>query len=188
MQKNRPSLRALFACSARELRRTRTIALTGVLLAAQVVLCSYGSLRLTETLRVSLDHLALAPTAMLFGPAAAAAQGALCDVIAYLLRPEGAYFPGFTLSKLLLGAIYGAALYKVAKPGLARVALTRLAVAVLLNILLNTLFLTMLYGPAKLYDLPVRVLKNLLQWPVDCLLLAAVCRLVGRLPTMGEGR
>lgn len=188
MQKNRPSLPRLFADSARALRRTQTIALTGVLLAAQVALASYGALFVTESLRISLDHLALAPTAMLFGPVAAAAQGALCDVIAYLLRPSGPYFPGFTLSKLLLGIIYGVALYRIERPGMARIALTRLAVAVLLNILLNTVFLVMLYGPAKLYDLPVRALKSAVQWPVDCLLLAFVCRLVGRLPAQANLR
>ena len=55
-------------------------------------------------------------------------------------------------------------------------------VCFLVNISLNTLFLTMLYGPSRLATLPLRALKNIIQLPVDCLLLHAVSRMVKRLP------
>lgn len=185
MQENRPSVRALFASSARELRKARTIAISGMLLSAQIVLASYGALFVTNSLRISLDHLALAPTAMLFGPVVAGVQGALCDILAYLLRPSGPYFPLFTLSKLLSGIFYGLAFYK-ARPTAARIVSARLAVVIGLNILLNTLFLTMLYGPSYMATLPVRALKSLIQCPIDCLLLAAVLRIMTRLPRLGD--
>lgn len=181
------NLRARFRASARSLKKARTLALTGVLLAAQIALSSYGSLRLTDSLWISLGHLALAPTAMLFGPVPAALQGAASDILSYLLRPSGPYFPGFTLSTLLSGLMYGAALYGE-KPSVRRVAITRLAVVVLLNILLNTLWLTLLYGPSRLATMPVRALKSLIQWPVDCALLMVVCRLVARIPKVPETR
>ena len=181
MQKNRPSLRLLFSDSARQLRRTQAIALTGVLLAAQIALSSYGSIRLTDSLWISLGHLAIAPTAMLFGPVVAGAQGALSDIISYVLRPSGPYFPGFTLSALLGGAFYGVAFYNAETTAL-RIVLARLAVVVVLNILLKTVFLTMLYGPSRIATMPARALKSLIQWPVDCVLLLFVCRLVQRIP------
>ena len=174
-------VRSQFSDSARALRRAQTLALTGVMLAAQIALSSYGSIRLTDSLWISLGHLALAPTAMLFGPVVAGMQGALSDILSYILRPSGPYFPGFTLSALLGGVIYGMALYK-AKPTAPRVVIGRLVVVVLLNILLNTVFLMMLYGASRLATMPARAIKSLLQWPVDCILLMAVCRLVQRMP------
>ena len=175
------SVRSQFTDSARALRRAQTLAIAGVMLAAQIALSSYGSIRLTDSLWISLGHLALAPTAMLFGPVVAGMQGALCDVLSYILRPSGPYFPGFTLSALLGGVIYGMALYR-AKPTVARIVFSRLIVVVLLNILLNTVFLVMLYGASRLATMPARAAKSLIQWPFDCILLLAVCRFVRRLP------
>lgn len=188
MKTSYPSfLRGQFASSASGLRRTQTIALTGVLLAVQMALSSYGSLRLSENLWISLGHLALAPTAMLFGPVVAAAQGALCDILSFLIRPSGPYFPGFTLSALLSGVIYGVALYKT-EGRLWQVVLSRAAIVLLLNILLNTLFLAMLYGPAQWAAMPARAVKSCLQFPVDCLLLVVVLRIVRRIPMPTGGR
>ena len=150
-----------------------------------MVLSSYGVIEVNDSLKISLSHLALAPTAMLFGPVTAALQGALSDILGFLLKPTGPYFPGFTLSALLGGVIYGMMFYKT-ECRLWQIVLARLLIIVLINICLNTVFLTMLYGPSRLATLPLRVMKNLIQLPIDCLLLGAMCRLVQRLPALGR--
>ncbi|MED9821201.1 MAG: folate family ECF transporter S component [Christensenellales bacterium] len=170
-----------FADSLRALSRTRTITTVGLLLAIQMVLSSYGVIELTDSMKVSLAHLALAPTAILFGPVAAGLQGGLSDLLGFLLKPTGPYFPGFTLSAALLGVVYGMLLYKT-KQTTWQIIAARLLVCFVINIGLNTLFLTMLYGPSRLATLPLRIVKNLMQLPIDCLLLGAVCRMVRRLP------
>ncbi len=170
-----------FADSLRALSRTRTITTVGLLLAIQMVLASYGVIELTDSMKVSLAHLALAPTAILFGPVAAGLQGGLSDLLGFLLKPTGPYFPGFTLSAALLGVVYGMLLYKT-KQTTWQIIAARLLVCFVINIGLNTLFLTMLYGPSRLATLPLRIVKNLMQLPIDCLLLGAVCRMVRRLP------
>lgn len=176
-----------YVSSLRSLRRTQTLTTAGILLAIQMVLSSYGVIEVTDSLKISLAHLALAPTAMLFGPVVAAMQGALSDILGFLLKPTGPYFPGFTLTALLGGVIYGMFLYKTKRTTL-QIVLARLVIIVFVNILLNTLFLTMLYGPSRLATLPVRALKNIIQLPIDCLLLSFVCRFVSRLPFMQAGR
>lgn len=170
-----------FADSLRALSRTRTITTVGLLLAIQMVLASYGVIELSDSMKVSLAHLALAPTAILFGPVAAGLQGGLSDLLGFLLKPTGPYFPGFTLSAALLGVVYGMLLYKT-KQTTWQIIAARLLVCFVINIGLNTLFLTMLYGPSRLATLPLRIVKNLMQLPIDCLLLGAVCRMVRRLP------
>jgi len=175
------SLKSRFRDSLRALSRTRTITTVGLLLAIQMVLSSYGVIEVTDSLKISLAHLALTPTAILFGPVAAALQGALSDILGFILKPTGPYFPGFTLTAGLLGVIYGLALYKT-KRTIWHVIAARVTVCLLLNITLNTVFLTMLYGPSRLATLPLRIMKNLIQLPIDCLLLSAMCKAVGRLP------
>ena len=171
-----------FPDSARTLRRTQTLTTVGLFLAIQMVLSSYGVIQLNDSLKISLAHLALAPTAMLFGPVAAALQGALSDILGFLLKPTGPYFPGFTISAALGGVIYGAFLFESDRK-LWQIVLARAVIMVFVNIALNTFFLTMLYGPSQAAMLPVRALKNAMQFPIDCLLLTAVCRTVQRIPT-----
>ncbi len=180
-------IRDQYVCSLRSLKRAQTLTTVGILLSVQMVLSSYGMIEVSDSLRISLAHLALAPTAMLFGPVAAAMQGALSDILGFLLKPTGPYFPGFTLSALLNGLIYGMLLYRTKRSTL-HIVLARLMIVVLVNILLNTVFLTMLYGPSRLATLPARALKNLIQLPVDCVLLTFVCRFVDRLPAVHPGR
>lgn len=174
-------IKSRFSDSARALRHTQTLTITGILLAIQMLLSSFGVFQLTQSVKISLAHLALVPTAMLFGPVVAGIQGALSDLLGFLLRPSGPYFPGFTLTALLGGVIYGLMLYKTERK-LWQIILARLLVAVFINIGLNTVFLAMLYGPAQWAALPLRAMKNFLQLPIDCVLLAAVCRTVSRMP------
>lgn len=180
-------IRSQYADSARALGKTRTLTTAGILLAIQMVLSSYGVIEVSDSLKISLSHLALAPTAMLFGPVVAGVQGALSDVLAFLIKPTGPYFPGFTLSAMLGGVVYGMMFYKTRRRAWQIVA-ARLIIVVFINICLNTLFLTMLYGPAKLATLPVRAFKSFVQLPVDCILLSAVCRIVRRVPIPADMR
>ena len=170
-----------FKASFLSLRRTQTLATAGVYLAIQMVLSSLGAIQVSESLKISLGHLALAPTAMLFGPVVAGMQGALSDVLGLIIKPVGPYFPGFTISAALGGVVYGLFFYRNV-PRLSQIVASRLIICLFINILLNTFFLTMLYGPAQAAALPVRMVKNLVQLPVDCVLLTAVCRIVHRLP------
>ena len=174
-------IRSQFSDSLRALSRTRTITTAGLLLAIQMVLSSYGVIEVTDSLKISLAHLAIAPTAILFGPVVAGLQGALSDILGFMLKPTGPYFPGFTLTASLLGVIYGLLLYKTKRTTWQIIA-ARVIVCLFVNIGLNTVFLTMLYGPSRLATLPLRAFKNIVQLPIDCLLLGAVSRAVKRIP------
>ena len=125
-----------FSDSLRALRRTRTITTAGIMLAIQMVLSSYGVIEVSDSLKISLAHLALAPTAMFFGPVVAGMQGALSDILGFLIKPTGPYFPGFTLSALLGGVIYGMVFYRT-QCRLWQIVLARLLIIVLVNICLN---------------------------------------------------
>ena len=73
------------------------------------------------------------------------------------------------LNAMLAAFIYGCFYYKH-KLTFRRVLIAKLVVILIVNILLNTLWLDMLYGKGFLALLPMRVLKNLIMWPVNSML------------------
>jgi ECF transporter S component (folate family) len=158
-------LKDSFAQSAKELKKTRSLAVAAMLLAIAVVL-GFFSVQLTESIRISFTFLANELTGMLFGPVVGMLEGGLADIVNYMIKPTGPFFPGFTISGILGGLIYGMFLYK--KPlTLRRIILTNSLVTVFVNMLLNTYWLTLLYGNAYLVILPARIVKELILLPIN---------------------
>ncbi len=115
--------------------------------------------------------------------------GGLGDVIGFFLFPSGTYFPGFTVTAMAEGMIYGFILFGVYKglrfnsrAGWLRVLLCELAITVLCYLALNTLWLSILQGKAFLAIFPARFLKNIAQFPVNVYLIMQVGTLLKRLP------
>ena len=104
--------------------------------------------------------------AYLFGPAVSCLFAGALDIIKYLIKPVGAFFPGLTLVTMLAGLIYGFFFYK--KPlKLTRVLAAHFLVCLVCNVILNTLCLSILYGQAFMILLPPRVIQNIVKWPID---------------------
>ena len=158
-------LKDSFTQSAQELRKTRSLAVAAMLLAIAVVL-GFFSVQLTESIRISFTFLANELTGMLFGPVVGMIEGALSDIINYMIKPTGPFFPGFTISAVACGFIYGTLLYKKTL-SLWRIILANLLVTVFVNICLNTYWLSLLYGNAYLVLLPARVVKELILLPIN---------------------
>lgn len=182
---------SLFARSARELRRPRSLVTLSMLLACHVVL-GFFQLQLTDFIRISFAALPIGVAGMLYGPTAAMLLGALGDPIKYLVSPTGPFFPGFTLSAAVTGLIFGLLFYgmhhdfalcrKKRLLPLLRVGAAQLLNTLLVDLLLHTLWLSCLYGTPMEVLLPVRALKCALLFPVEgallYLLLAALARLL----------
>lgn len=167
-----------FMDSLNELKEPRTLAAAAMLLAITVVLGFYR-LQLTDYIRIGFDSVAKELTGMLFGPVIGCMVGGLSDLISYIIKPIGGFFPGFTISAMAGGIIYGIILYK--KPlSLRRIILANSIVAVTVNLLLNTYWLTLLYGDAYLALLPARAVKQLVMLPIDIILFYVTARLLSK--------
>ena len=161
--------------SLKAMKALRTQTLCAMLLALAVVLDYVGGFYVTATIKITPSYLAMAVTGALLGPFPAMLNGGLCDVIMWLIKPAGAYFPGYTLSGILGGLIYGVCLYK--RKGRALyigAGLGKLLVNALINVGLNTCWSAIFTGKAYLVLLPARALKNLIAWPVETFLLILV--------------
>ncbi len=167
------SLREKFRESAKEIKNPRTLTGVAMLLAMSVVLSFTASLRLSETLKIGLGYLITAILGMMYGPVTAAFAAGVGDIIKYLLKPTGGYFFGFTLTAMLGGVIYGIFFYKE-RCTVVRAIAAKTSVTVLLNCLLNTVWLSIMYGQPFVASLITRATKNIILLPFEIILLYVV--------------
>lgn len=160
--------------STRSLGSVASLAVCGMLVALKVIL-GFFTIPVSPLLKVGFDFLPVAVCGFLFGPIAAGSVGALCDIVTYLLRPAGPYFPGFTLNGFISGFVYGAILYR--RPvTLPRSLAAKATLTVLISLLLNPLWLSVLYGKAFFAVVSARIVTNLIELPVDTAILFTVLK------------
>lgn len=172
-------IKTLFTDSLQEFQDVRKLAVMAMLLALAVVLGFYATVQVGDYLKIGFAFIPNELTGMLFGPAAGGVMGAVADIAKFLVKPTGAFFPGFTISGLVGGLIYGLVLYK--KPvSLKRIIAANALVTVFVNLLLNTYWLTVLYGSAFVALLPARIIKEAILLPIDIVLFFTVAKVLGR--------
>lgn len=159
----------------------QTLALMAVLIALQIILTRMFAVNLGESLRISFGFVPNAVAGMLLGPLPAMIVAGISDLMGALLFPSGPIYLGFTVTAMTGGLIYGLFLYQKAFT-VPRVVLCKLCVMLICNVALNTLWLDLLYGKAFFVILPTRLVKNLIQFPVDAAVLYGLGRLVRLLP------
>lgn len=171
-----PFSREYWRSALLEMRDVRMLALAALLVAMRVALKSV-MIPIADNLFISVGFLPNALGAMLCGPYLALMSGAASDILGWLLFPKGAFFPLFTVVEMLGSLLFALFLYG-AKPTILRVALSKLSVNVICNILLTPIFLSMMYGKAIQVYLVTRIAKNLLLLPVEAALLYLLLRAV----------
>lgn len=165
--------------SLAELRSLRNVVFCGLMAAIAVALGYVTSIQLGPYIKVGFSGYPNQVVACFFGPAVGAIFGAALDVLKWFVKPTGAFFPGFTISAALGGIIYGFAFYKK-KITVVRVFVAHLIVTIFVNIILNTLWLTMFYDQAVMAILPMRVIKNACMLPVDTFLTYTILKAMER--------
>ncbi|MDF2487265.1 MAG: hypothetical protein K0R46_3433 [Herbinix sp.] len=165
---------ALFKSSYQELKSVRCITLMAMLGAVSIVL---GSLvfMVGDFLKVGFNFLPNEFVYYLFGPVVGVIYGAALDILTFIVRPAGPFFFGFTVSAIISGFLYGVILYK--RPlSMKRILIANLFHLVLIHLLLNTYWLTLLYGYNFQAILPLRALKAFIMLPVETILLYTVIK------------
>lgn len=168
--------RAYWKEAARRLKDVRVLAVTALLIAVSIAITTLY-IPLPNNLHVFFDYTPKALCAAVCGPVAALGVGFVMDILGFLVRPMGAFFPGYTVTTMVAMLIYALGFYRQ-KMTIPRIALTKLAVNVICNIGLNSLWSSMLYGKAFVVYLISGTTKNLLLWPVEVLVMAVIFRLV----------
>lgn len=140
----------------------------------------------TPLAKLGFGFAAVAVCAMLYGPWWAAGTSALGDLIGSLLFPTGAYFPGFTVTAAMTGAIFGLFLYRH-RPSVRDCFFAALANEAIVTLLLNTAMISIVFGPKFMPLLLTRLAQFGVMLAVQTLVLAAIARsdaLYGRITAL----
>lgn len=174
--------------------RTSTLWLsyTGVLIALQIVLGNLVQIALVEK-QMNLGFLPIAAAGYLFGPLSAMLVAALGDVLGTLIFGTGAYFPGFTVTALIVGCLYGFIMnsrYQRWIAGITNQHVANIAfraflaafLAAIVYLLLNSYWVTFFVGKSYLLILLGRIPFNLLEVPIITVAVTVACIALDRLP------
>lgn len=144
----------------------KDIAVIGLMIAIKVVLTRFLAVE-TQFLRISFTFIPTILLAIMYGPWVSGFTGAGADLLGFFLFPKGFPFsPGFTISAAIGPMIYAFILYKK-RLSLGRLITANLAVTILVNVGLNSLWLYILYDQAFWGMLPIRLGENILTLPIE---------------------
>ncbi len=122
---------------------TRKLTTLALLTAIEIVLARFLSIN-AWNIRIGLGFVPVVIAAILYGPLEAGIVSALADFLGAILFPTGTYFPGFTLTAFLTGCVFGLFLHK--KQDWLHSIAAVLINQIVFSLLLNTLWISILYG------------------------------------------
>ena len=131
-----------------QINKTRLITYCAVFIAIAVVAKSFLGIPINFA-GIYAKSISLAPVIIMFagitvGPLYGAIAGTITDIICFIINPMGAYFPGYTLTMALYGAIPGLMI----KDNITfiRVLITAVITQIVCSALLNTYWMNMVTG------------------------------------------
>lgn len=179
----------MFVTSAKEFKSIRCLTITGVFIAASMMIESF-SIDI-QFAKLNFAFVAIAVIGMLFGPTVSLFAGFACDIVGFMVHPTGGFLPAYTLVAGLQGLIYGICLYhKNDKHSIlignnvtnkqrditlfVRIVIARLIDVIIINLFINTA-LNLHYGfiPKAAYSSAIvaRIAKNVIELVIDIPLL-----------------
>lgn len=166
--------------------RTRTVVYGGLFTALSVILARFAIAFPVAGIRglvISPGAIPVILSGLLYGPLTGALVGGIGDIVGFVLHPTGPYFPGFTISNALSGALPVLIRRKLKKHtklnkfmtlaisiGISRVVVTGL----------NTLWLHMLFDRGFLVLLPTRITSLIVTIPAFTLVIYIIEKTLAR--------
>jgi len=153
-----------------KLKETKTLAVAAMLVAIGIVL-GFFKLPINQLIEIRFGSLPICMAGMMFGPVVGGVVGALVDIGGYLVKPTGPFFPGFTLSSLVGGVIFGLMLYNK-KMTFLMVLASQIVYTIIVGIIMNSYWLNLLYlKNGYLAAIIARLPKELIMIPIYSVLI-----------------
>ncbi len=171
---------AMFKENTQSLKDVKVLVGVSLFCALNVILNMF-SIQLTPMLKISFGSIAVAASCYFYGPYPNMIAAFILDTVNYLLRPVGPYQPWWMINAVVTAFLYALFFYKQEKISVLRCLLARLSVVLIVNLFLNPLWLSMLYGDSFWVLLSARIVKNILMFPIDVAVLYLTMKLCMRL-------
>ena len=181
-----PFSAAYWRDAAAELKDTRMLAITALMIALRIVLKPLA-IPLGPQLSIQTAMLATALGAMIYGPVVAIPAAMMSDTIGFMIFPTGDYFLPFMLTEIASTMIYALFLYR-AKATPTRVMLSRFCICFLVNVVLQQFIYAWWYiyvgNPEEAKETVLgimtltRILKNLAMFPIESVVLTLFLKLL----------
>lgn len=162
--------------SANKLKDVKMLAFIALMIALKIIV-GFVRIPVGENLRISLTYLIVAMEGMVVGPVAGMTSAFITDNLSFMLFPDGAYFPGYTITAMLGSLFYSLCLYQknITWP---RIILAKILNNYLVNVLLGSLWSSILYGKAYLVYASTSLIKNTILLPIEVILLMVVIQFI----------
>lgn len=151
---------------------TYFIVFSAIFIALNIIFTHIFSIQATF-IRIGFGFLPTALFSMLFGPLAGGLVAAIADILGCLLFSPGLYFPGFTLSAFWAGAIYGYFLHDT-RITMQKVAVANILIILFVDLVLNTFWLSILFGQAGTVFIGMRLIKCAVLLPLQIAIVYSV--------------
>ena len=171
-----PFSKAYWRDAAAELKDTKMLVITALLVAMRIVLKPFA-IYIAPQLAIQTAMLATALGAMIFGPVVAIPAAIISDTIGFILFPTGDYFLPFVLTEIASTMIYALFLYRAKSASPIRVLLARFCICLFVNVILQQFIFAWQYlymgNPEKAMSsitgimTVARIFKNLCFFPIE---------------------
>ena len=165
--------------------RLLMIVILAMLTAMEIVLSRFLSVN-AWNLKIGFSFVPVVVAGMLYGPLGGAAVAGLGDFLGAVLFPIGPYFPGFTATALLTGLVFGLFLKKeqTVVRAVCAVGINQL----ILSLLLNTLWISVLYHNPYWPTLISRIPQCAILIPVQIIVILVLAPAMHRLSAIKNAR
>ena len=172
-----PLTPAYWADARAQLKNVRMLTLAGIITAASIVLESFPIYLLGTSLKIYFSFLVISLGCYVYGPAVGILVGFANDTLGFLVSSFGEpYFPGYLITAMLSGLIYGTLLYRQ-RITVLRLVVVRLVINYGSNVLLGSVWKAMLYGKGYYYYFTTGLVKNTTMLPIEVLLMVLMFQL-----------
>ena len=156
-----------------ELGNTRKMVISALLSAIAVVLTIAVVPVAGGNIRVMFTFIVSSLNAMICGPFVGLVWGAVTDIVAFIAFGDGAFFPGYTLSEMLVSLTFAMFLYR--RPlSFYRILAARAIINVFVNAGLGSLWIVLMGWSTKGYPVQfaMSLVKNMAMLPIETIVMS----------------
>lgn len=156
---------------------TQQLVFMALMIALNIILSRFLSIA-AWNFKIGFAFVPIVLTALYLGKWQAGIVAAISDFLGAILFPIGQYFPGFTLTAFLVGMAYGYFLHE--KQTMSRIFAVVLLTELIGSLLINTFWISVLYGSPFLPLMATRAIQCLVMGVVEIAAIRALAAFAPR--------